>query len=499
MPELLSAEQLMYSDPDSALGLMDSIESKIITKHDSALAYYMKIRIYKMLNIYNIYLDSAVTYVTDFYSDDIDPRHAMWANYYAACYYYDRGNYTDAVKYALEFKPYAENFDDHFLLCCYYDLRGNVSGEARKYDEAAHFKILASNECADTSTNHFIFLNTALINYLNAKDSLNSAKILDNILLFAAKNEMSNYLTSILQFNKLKYYLTFDIYDSIWPLLNPELTDSSTHIISSYVKNIIPDINRPNGVDSTALINSLKDILLPYQYYNHKIASELNLNIARVEKYYNDKISNKINSARLSNLRWVIIISSIIMVIIITILGCIWHRRSLRRKDAEITERISELRLLNDELNKERCAHQSEVTKMSNRINELLIGRFTQLNNLCDNYFNHHDSKIAKSIFYNEFEKQLSQIGSPKSILEIEKLVNEYKDNVVAKLRSDFPKIKETDITLLTLIYAGFSPRAICLLTGNSKDNYYNRRKRLISKISDSNSPNRDVIIKHLK
>ena len=62
---------------------------------------------------------------------------------------------------------------------------------------------------------------------------------------------------------------------------------------------------------------------------------------------------------------------------------------------------------------------------------------------------------------------------------ELEQMADTCHDNVMQKLRQDFPAMKENDIRLLCYIFTGFSPQVISLFTKESVANIYARKSRL--------------------
>ena len=93
---------------------------------------------------------------------------------------------------------------------------------------------------------------------------------------------------------------------------------------------------------------------------------------------------------------------------------------------------------------------------------------------------------------YNEVEKHILALRDSKNIEELENLVNTYLDNILAKVRNQLPELSRKDLTFLTYLYAGFSPRAICIFTDIKIKNFYNRRSRLKERILTSDAPDKE-------
>lgn len=83
-------------------------------------------------------------------------------------------------------------------------------------------------------------------------------------------------------------------------------------------------------------------------------------------------------------------------------------------------------------------------------------------------------------------ERELEKMRSPKNIMMIVDSVNRYMDGIIDRLRAECHFLKNDDITFLALLYAGFSPRAVCLFTGIKLKYYYNKRSRIIGRIRNA-------------
>ena len=62
----------------------------------------------------------------------------------------------------------------------------------------------------------------------------------------------------------------------------------------------------------------------------------------------------------------------------------------------------------------------------------------------------------------------------------------------------EVPTLKEDDVVFLSLVFAGFSVRAVCLIIGIKYKNFYLRKSRLVKKISNSGAPHLDFFLNKL-
>lgn len=140
----------------------------------------------------------------------------------------------------------------------------------------------------------------------------------------------------------------------------------------------------------------------------------------------------------------------------------------------------------------ERTDRNHELEK---KVNELYNSRLDTLNMLCNEYFEKNDSEKIRLTLYNEVENHILQLRDKKSLRELETIVNTYLDGIITKVRMQLPELKVNDLNFLIYLFAGFSPRAVCIFTNIKIKNFYNRRSRLKERILASDAPDRELFV----
>lgn len=136
-------------------------------------------------------------------------------------------------------------------------------------------------------------------------------------------------------------------------------------------------------------------------------------------------------------------------------------------------------------------SHKAEQLRAM--IDNLYVERMATINKLCDEYFARSVSEKTKATLYKEVEKEILSLRDSKNIEALEEAVNKYMDNILQKLHAEIPQLSSADSTFLTYIYAGFSPKAICIFTDIKIKNFYNRRSRLREKILETDAPSKQL------
>ncbi len=160
----------------------------------------------------------------------------------------------------------------------------------------------------------------------------------------------------------------------------------------------------------------------------------------------------------------------------------------LRRRLAKRRMEIEELSLMIEERSETNLA-------LRRKVNELYKSRLDTLNMLCNGYFDNNESEKMKEVFYKDVEKQILALRDNKSVEALEDIVNEYLDNTMLRIREQIPELTLNDLKFLTYIYAGFSPRAVCIFMNIKIKTFYNRRNMLKERILESDAPDREILV----
>lgn len=169
----------------------------------------------------------------------------------------------------------------------------------------------------------------------------------------------------------------------------------------------------------------------------------------------------------------------------LTAWGIIRRRLSAKHKELE------EMSLL--------IAERSERNReLEAKVDALYGSRLDTLNMLCNEYFEKNTSENLKLTLFNEVEKHILALRDSRSVAELEKIVNTYLDGIMLKVRAQLPGLGVNDIRFLTYLYAGFSPRAVCIFTDIKVKNFYNRRSRLRERILASDAPDKEWFVSRM-
>ncbi len=155
----------------------------------------------------------------------------------------------------------------------------------------------------------------------------------------------------------------------------------------------------------------------------------------------------------------------------IVLLFIYYLRNRQRKHQAEIEQYISTIKEL-------QMTTKDLPSQMNDSIDKLYKSRFKELNDLYDIYYDSVGSTRQMKIVFEQINNTINSIKCDKKRLaELEKIVNEYRGNMMSKLLDLCPNLSERQRKIVLFSYAGFSLRAIALFmdsnpTQISKDKY---------------------------
>lgn len=166
--------------------------------------------------------------------------------------------------------------------------------------------------------------------------------------------------------------------------------------------------------------------------------------------------------------------------------AALWIIRKRKARMDELVMEIEELR--------------NRDSERGARIGGLLAQRFESMNRLCDEYFNLNDIKdenLARNEIYKTLSAQLKEMGGESFRKKLEESLNENMDGLMTRFREAFPGDNESAILFL-YFSSGFSAKAVGIFTKLKKSSVYSRRRRLREKIEQSSTPYRDEFLSML-
>lgn len=138
--------------------------------------------------------------------------------------------------------------------------------------------------------------------------------------------------------------------------------------------------------------------------------------------------------------------------------------------------------------------HRSETAELQQLVKE----RFAVVDELAATYYERKGANEQRAI-YNKVKNLLESYASgAEGKQEIERVVDTCHDNIMQKIRTELPELKETELDLLRYVYAGFSLQVISVFTGDTVNYTAVKKSRLKAKIARSDAPSKELFIESM-
>ena len=172
--------------------------------------------------------------------------------------------------------------------------------------------------------------------------------------------------------------------------------------------------------------------------------------------------------------------------------GIAWHAMSVRRHRDKTNELIARLSYLQSSMTQEMETSAAGRDRLLADIRRIYSNSWTLFNSMTIRYSELPASRKTNTEFARQYESLLQDLRDSGKLAAIEKSINRYFDNIISDFRRDVDFLTEDEYKLVVLVFAGFSPKSIAMILDISQRTLYQRRLRLIEKINKSSSTQKD-------
>ena len=525
-----TAERQVVEHPDSALSTMRSIRRYSILVPPIRARYGVLYSKVLDKNYIDIASDSLVRYSADYYDLYGTPEQKMESYYYLGRTQENAGKSLPATLSYLDAAQHTDNVDNNYLKGLLYSSLGTVYASYYKGEKSLQYYKQSYNYYkAAGLLQHQAFLlykKATIYNYLQQFDKSIDA------LHCALKLADSIDYTILKKWAKLElcatYYYTGK-HDESYHLLKQCENEYPFEQMYTYSticgvaascysykgdkskSKILIDrgwelaLNKTDSVSmqiysASCLVRSNNNYQANKEYVNglhmfvNILQNQLNVNIELVEQeYFNNKIDQITTSTRRTKFLAILYcIIGTLAILILCIRIIMRHKRNIANKDREISEYLAAIADL-----KKNIANQSQSSFAL--LNDVMNDKFELINNLCNTYYESENSQRQKDIIFKKVKEIISEIRDGGEYFStIEDNTNRCRNNILLRLKADFPNITSDEYRLACYLCAGFSTQAICLFFGCTKEVLYRRSYRLREKIKHTNSPSKDEYLLYI-
>lgn len=214
----------------------------------------------------------------------------------------------------------------------------------------------------------------------------------------------------------------------------------------------------------------------------------------------------------ISNQRSIIILITGLMIIALLYVIFMKRKSTLIREKDRLTQAVEEserlLETVRNRANEEKSEREKDILDLKSRnereqdkikdLREMYVAlyqkRFSEIGKYYDAASSHRLESIKEKAYHDVisstqalFEEIASGSEGQK---KFEARINADLDDIVSKIRSDFPKLKDDDIRFICCLIVGFDTSTISFLMDISKENVRVKKHRLREKLNGYSGPN---------
>ncbi len=503
--ELDWAEALMQENPDSALALLQGIDSAIIDDDLENRALHALLLSQAMdKNYIDSKDDSLVSIAVNYYENSDDIRHRMLAHYYHGRILYNAEQYPQSLIAMLQAMQDAKSMDDKFWIAMSARSISDIYKTTHHGPESIKYaKIAAENfKISEHHLYHIWAIADLAIAYNNNGD-YDSSMVFSQELLDSAISCHNSELESIAKKYIGRSYFGKNKYAEAIPYYIARCADSTRATLEDSAHLAILYINTNQSQKAQKLMNDISDTTAKASIWmRQEMYSKTNETAKALDAYKEEQT------------RTAILLEEIIRQNLSGALADYNHAQELKHKDGVHTMQLGILVLvlvillvsfsawlyISHQRTKieryitvaEELYIASEQAKKENSETQTLLrnsmkNKFMSFANLLSAYHGLSCQETTKQNIVSELDKLVSDFSiTGVRHKELEEEVNAVAGNLMANLRRDVPRLKEIDYILYLYSALGFTnPVLVMFLQVKDINVVYNRKKRIREKLRD--------------
>lgn len=504
-------ESYIRQHPDSALNALRRIDASHLGSKANRGHYSLLYAMALDKNYIDITDMSVIQPALDYYDADSDPDHCMQAYYYLGRIQQNAGNSADAMQSFTTALDISKRSEDntykgmlHSIIAVLYS-SGYNSKQALYHGQQAYLCFQKTGN----ARNQWLQQGALIVYYGNNREKekadsvfqlYEKSPVLDSAIfaknLFAYAKTLSSRRPyepekGIAMFNmaRLEYKGRPSVEDYF--VYANALDQVGKTKESDFILNKLSSVNTVSANYWRYHVYRRRGLLaeaLPYledgvRKQDSLIISSLNQSLEDVQKaFFEEKAQVEESKKDVATARfWLLII---VVGIAISLIVCIWIRARQR-----LLEKLEKISMLKEEVDMQLALlKESEVKETDYRKKYLSVykNQYQLLNNLCASYLSPSRSDPKEKVF-KEVESVLKEISNDKeNPSHAEIIVNNAWDNIMNRIRKDYPSFSENDYKLIALSVMGFEAKTISLLMNYTPKTVYGKKARIKQRIADS-------------
>ena len=509
------AEHLMNDSTGQAYAILKEIDPASLSSRKDSAHYALLVSQARYKLFIDDTSDSLINIAVNYYSNTNDDYHSFLSYYYQGCIYSNSRQYQKAALSLTKAEILSKRKVGCYEKGLLYSQLGDVFFHSFDFDKAQYYFGLAIENYRNADLELYARYGERDMGrcLIEKREYDNSSDLFKKVLEWAESNNedglvsdcLINLATIAIKNNDstgVKDYT--EHYHAKFGTL-PEYARFMSHLAEYYLS--VDDISqakeciiralalKPSLNDSISIMTNLSfiyektghpDSALFYYRQTVKYQNKQTLNLLKqpISEGSNDLYKSLFDIAYLkSKLKSIVLILVLVVsafVFIILFMVYMNERRKSEQKQLELVTTIREQIDLLD--------HSSaKSAEMHVQLKKLFRNQFADLNDLCTGFYDRKVTRKRKDEMYLKAESSIKEMMSPASISDLDKMINSTFDNILEKLKTEVDWIEKREIMLIRLYLAGFSAKSINVLTGETIDNVYQKKTRILSRLEKTN------------
>lgn len=538
------AEGMMVERPDSSLVILDGIAIDDIGSRRLRAKYALLLTQAKDKNYIDETDATLINEAVEYYEESDNVRYKFLSHYYHGRILFNKGDYTHAIIAYTQAEELLSKLNDNYLAGLLYSEIGNIYSLFYDYNKWLIAAQQAYDHYSQTDLEYHkaYALHNIGLAYLNLDESEKAEEYINHALQSAVELDDKQLVATCYENLTVLYDMVGD-YERCGNIINITQDKANQPTSSGYFSavanyyagindykraevylnrawNAATDINDSINMyfqsANTLKLMGQTDKALQYidkglHIQKKQLHSAIQQPIVSAQKEYFHNQS-KLNSYRLKK-NTQIYVSLFVVALLCIVVIVMYARHRVISKDLEISkymdlatelqhaiqdkeQHISEI---SKHISMQEEAHTSLIREMHSQVADLFHKQYKLLDRLSNTYYETHGISREKDSIYEQVRIEINKFANDKgTLVQLEKIVNQYKRNAINLVRTEIPNISPRDIKLLCFIYAGFSAKSISIFMGETTGNILTRKYRLRNKISSRNTPNAQIILEEM-
>ena len=527
--DLNAAESLMESQPDSALRMLQRIDTPATLSGERRARHALLLSQAYNKNYIDLTDDSLISIAVDYYAQTNNAHYKMSALYYRACILMNRKEYGEALSLAFEVEKLAEKLgDEQFLarakltVAQAYLHSFNLEGAETYFKQTLPIVKRLNNQ----TWLGVLYANLANLS-LFSKDYPQALAYVDSINHYTPGQYKAYDYAMFANIGLENFEKADSIFDNYLAPNNPSvmarayklrsqsaLGRGENHLDS--LQSLLPMASRTDSVDIAGIaihISFANGDFYNAWAYTTMVLHETSLVLSNMmnhslytiqlerEKQENLEKSNALHTRTLIAIFTAIIAGLLILAGLMAYLFIRnRHRQQISHFQNDLLTAQSELAEVKNELQSEaenrkneQLNHASEINRLNSQISnertaaqELLLAKYSWIEEFGNDLIDYKISNKSSSSVQNLLDK-LETVNNKEFIPELIGLINKYRNNLIERISKACPALTDKERNILALYCVHFSPRIIGFILQLEPRTIYNTKTTIKRKIREAN------------